>query len=439
MRKYLYLVLLIFGCTQIESFQPSPPNVVWQSKNHIAFPSIEKLANGEIVCVFRHGKGHVSPDGTILLCRSKNNGKSWSVPDTIINTQWDARYPAITIISDGSLLLTFFQSKYNSSGKIIGSIGTFVTRSLDGGQTWFSPKMVIMENYKWTAVSSKIIETQKGWLLLPIYAEKEGEKQKSIVVVSQDNGKTWGKNYVIAFDSTGQIDFQEPALVELENGRILCVLRTAGDNHFLHKAYSDDGGLTWGPSSRTNIQGQAAGLLKTDDNILVCGYRDFSPNATSFSYSYNEGQTFENEKIISLFDKDRAYPELITAGERQLAVFYEAQKGESKILISSFKIARPAAPSGVTVSLEQDSTVTIGWKKVANAHYYKVYSFVADSNKIESKPEHMTIVTKNTFNDKKVKSGHTYIYRIKAVASQSELKKDSGAESRFSTFVDIQL
>lgn len=439
MKIYFYLVLLFLGCTQIESFLPETPKVVWQSKNHIAFPSVEKLNNGEIVCVFRHGAGHVSPDGTILLCRSFDHGKSWSPPDTIINTRWDARDPSITELSDGTLLLNFFQSRYDSSGKIIGPVGIFTARSLDGGQSWFSPKMVILEEYDWTAISSKIIELKNGQLLMPIYAGNVDERSKAIVVISQDMGKTWESKYVMAYDSTGYIDYQEPALMELLDGRVLCILRTSGDVHFQHKSYSGDGGKTWGPPTRTNLQGQAAGLLLTQDNILVCGYRDFSPKATSYATSYDNGQTFEDETIISLFDRDRAYPEIIEIEDKILSVHYEAQKGESKILATFLNVGRLTPPAGLSISQNQDSTVSLKWKAVTNAHYYTVYRSLSDSNNVEINLENIATVDKNYYNDKATGPGNSYIYRIKAIVSQSELIENSGAESTLSGPVDIQL
>jgi len=158
--RYFTIVAVVFmfvSCAKLDSIliNPSKQVIISQSLEHLAFPSVEKLNNGDLICVFRRGKSHASPDGNILLSRSKNNGQSWSAADTIISTRLDCRDPSVTELKDGSLLLNFFQSRYDSSGKIVGALGVFVSRSYDGGLSWYSPKMVILENFDWAACSAK--------------------------------------------------------------------------------------------------------------------------------------------------------------------------------------------------------------------------------------------------------------------------------------------
>ena len=87
MRYFISIILFfaIISCSRIEPLfiNPSKQVVISQSDEHLAFPSVEKLNNGDLVCVFRRGKSHVSPDGNILLSRSKNKGQSWFAADTI--------------------------------------------------------------------------------------------------------------------------------------------------------------------------------------------------------------------------------------------------------------------------------------------------------------------------------------------------------------------
>jgi hypothetical protein len=439
MKKFLFLFALVLSCTRIETILPPIDGVIWQSEQHIAFPSVERLDNGELVCVYRHGEGHVSPDGTILLSRSNNNGASWAPPDTIIDTRLDCRDPSITQLSDGSLLLAFFQTRYDTLGKIIGAVGVYVSRSLDGGQSWFSPKMIITEDYDWAAVSSKIIELKSGELLLPIYAGKKNEKSVNIVCISKDNGKKWDEKHIMAADTSGKIDFNEPVLHELPDGKILCISRTAGADHFQYRNYSQDGGKTWTTPERTNMQGQAAGLLLTKDNILVCGYRDFSPNGTSYSLSYDFGKIFENETIIDLFHRDRAYPEFVEVEDKVLSVYYTAQKGDSKILVSEIDAKRILPPSGVKASVQPDSTIALRWNRNPKTHYYNVYRAIVDSTKDNYSHERVATVVNNFYNDKEAQAGFAYEYRISAIASISELVNESGAESEKSEPAEIQL
>ncbi len=444
--RYFILGVVVFmfvSCSKISSFfaNPSKQVVISQSQEHLAFPSVEKLNNGDLVCVFRRGKGHVSPDGNILLCRSKNNGQSWSAADTIISTRLDCRDPSIAELKDGSLLLNFFQSRYDNTGKIIGALGVFISRSFDSGLSWYSPKMVILEDFDWAACSAKIVELQDGTLLLPLYAGRKGEKSTALVAVSHDLGRNWDEMHTIAFDSTGKIDFNEPAFCVFPDGRILCVLRTAGDGHFLYKSFSRDDGITWSLPERTSLQGQAPSLLLTSENILVCAYRDFSPSGTSYSLSYDYGTTFEKEFIIHPFRGDRAYPELVQLDSDIFAVYYEASPTHSRIMGGFFPVKSPNTPQALKASVSKDSAIVVRWNIIQGAYYYQIIRDVDVPDTSGSMPkfngEIVAAVSNNSYSDTNVTVGNIYRYQVKAVSSQSELVKNSGAISSPSRIAEI--
>ena len=445
MRYFISIILFfaIISCSRIEPLfiNPSKQVVISQSDEHLAFPSVEKLNNGDLVCVFRRGKSHVSPDGNILLSRSKNKGQSWFAADTIISTRLDCRDPSVMELKDGSLLLNFFQSNYNSSGKIIGALGVFVSRSFDGGLSWYSPKMVVLENFDWAACSAKILELKDGTLLLPLYAGRKGEKSTALVAVSRDLGRNWEEFHDVAFDSSGKIDFNEPALCALPDGRIMCILRTAGDGHFQYKSFSKDGGITWSPPERTSLQGQASSLLLTNENILICAYRDFSPNGTSYSVSYDYGTTFEKEFIIHPFKGDRAYPELVQLDDGIFVAYYEASPDHSQILGSYIQVKPPAAPKALKASVSRDSTIALRWNKVHEAYYYQIFRDVSAADTAGVLPkfngQRVAIVLNNSYTDTNVAPGNIYRYQVEAVSSHSELVKNNGASSSPSKIAEI--
>src|SRR5215467_5045842 len=82
---------------------------------YAAFPDLCRLKNGDLLCVFYSGYGHVSTPnarwpkgGRILAVRSSNNGQSWSQPVVAIDTDQDDRDPSVTYLKDGTLLLNWF-------------------------------------------------------------------------------------------------------------------------------------------------------------------------------------------------------------------------------------------------------------------------------------------------------------------------------------------
>ena len=64
---------------------------------------------------------------------------------------------------------------------------------------------------------------------------------------------------------------------------------------------------------------------------------------------------------------------------------------------------------------------------------------MVDSNTVEKHWELVATVENNIYNDNEVGPGKAYNYRVKAVASRSELIENSGAESLFSDTAEIQL
>jgi hypothetical protein len=360
-----------------------------------------------------------------------NGGSTWSNADTIISTIFDCRDPSVKSLTNGSLLLNFFQSRYDSSGTIIGSLGVFITHSYDGGQTWFTPKMILLEDYDWSACSASVIELANGHLLLPVYAGRSGQPAVALCVISKDYGKTWSEKHIIAQDSTRH--FQEPVFTRLSDGRILCVMRSNDPGHLQYRSYSADNGQSWSEPVGLSVQGQAADLVLTDDNILAVVYRDFSPNGTSLSFSFDLGVTFEKEKVLHIARGDRGYGDFATLKDKDwfACAYYHSSADKSLIYVSFLKINRIQSPGGLKVSVDNDSTFAIRWNHSPDAHYYRI---IKTTSRTDSTSEIMNEALlaetyKNTIVDTLINSDLTYQYQVLAVSSQSELIENSGALS----------
>ncbi len=125
-----------------------------------AFPDACRLKNGDIVAVFYSGGAHVTyPSdaypkcGRICLVRSKDDGITWTKPVTIFDDEWDNRDPHISQMADGTLVCTFFTTKFgapkernpSASMAYYGNVvtreslpgpGPLYIRSFDNGSTW---------------------------------------------------------------------------------------------------------------------------------------------------------------------------------------------------------------------------------------------------------------------------------------------------------------
>lgn len=104
----MYLALLV--ATALVSPAQSPPKAelvsvakIWDQAPHSAFTDLV-YANKRWYCVFREGKGHVSPDGAIRVLTSAD-GKTWTSAALVTSKTADLRDPKITLTPDGKFHL----------------------------------------------------------------------------------------------------------------------------------------------------------------------------------------------------------------------------------------------------------------------------------------------------------------------------------------------
>jgi len=439
-RRLALLLPLVFpfvACEKVETLRPGEvrTQVVYVSEQHLGFPGATKLSSGEILVVFREGAGHVSRDGRILLCRSSDGGRTWSKPDTILDTPLDDRDPSIVETAGGALLLNFFASAHSEEGEVLQPPILYLSRSYDGGKTWAEPAPIRASGFQWLACSDNILALPTGRLLLPAYGNMEGDTSNTaIVLISDDFGLTWTRHAVVARDSTGRIDYNEPALVLLPDQSILCVLRTARASHWMAIARSTDWGETWTHPTWIDVQGEAADVIRTHSGALVMGYRDFSPHGVSLRLSYDRGRTWENELTLYAGKGDLAYASLVELPQNQLLVFYYVDRSawrfgyrDKRGLILASRVTVPIveAPEGLSCSYRDSTTISLRWNRVGTARYYQVYR----SNHPDSLGELATFTTENQCL-LQVDPGDTLVYlRVVAVQGTNEGLPDYGKES----------
>ena len=79
--------------------------------NYFAWPTVERLPSGELAMVcsgFR--TAHVDPFGKLVICYSRNEGKTWTRPAVLIDTPLDDRDGGICTFSGGRVMVTTFNN-----------------------------------------------------------------------------------------------------------------------------------------------------------------------------------------------------------------------------------------------------------------------------------------------------------------------------------------
>ena len=269
--------------------------------------------NGELVAVFNEERFPFHHDsGQTLFTRSADGGLTWSEPsivlpwsDTLGN--WDC---GICELQDGTLLVSLTITGFFKRGvkpeqpswasrpmtrewgdwtwafKTQGWLGTFVLRSEDGGASWSSPDPVNVRPLKHGGTRLGCWQLPAGEILLGLYGrirgykeEGEGESTRSALMRSDDGGRNWEYFSTLAYDPASIIDYEEPALLRLADGRLVCFMRThvnpSGDARNMVMTVSEDGGFSWTPPKWTDIWGYPAELIPLADGryLMIYGYR----------------------------------------------------------------------------------------------------------------------------------------------------------------------
>ncbi|MBD3254550.1 MAG: hypothetical protein GF383_05630 [Candidatus Lokiarchaeota archaeon] len=281
--------------------------------------SIVLLQNGELFLGFNEERYPIHADsGQSCFIKSKDGGKTWVLstkkviwPYTEFKGNWDC---AFAQISDGTILMhtrvcNFLAPRgidYDGD-QILGmpppgmperlkrQTGYALLKSKDNGQMWTDP---IEVNTSPVASSSlapyacggsgagHIIELLDGGLIMPldgtISNDSEpgmgSEPSRCFTLRSDDGGSNWEYWSTVAFDPAGIISFIEPGMTRLEDGKLICLMRTQHkpnrqDN--LWFTWSDDDGVTWYPPKKTSLWGYPADVKQLKDGrvLAVYGYR----------------------------------------------------------------------------------------------------------------------------------------------------------------------
>lgn len=103
---------------------------IWDKAPHNAFTDLVRFQD-KWFCVFREGKGHVSPDGALRVIASVD-GKEWGSAALIQSPNSDLRDAKITVTPDGRLMLAGAEALHDKAKKTHQSLVWF---SRDG-RTW---------------------------------------------------------------------------------------------------------------------------------------------------------------------------------------------------------------------------------------------------------------------------------------------------------------
>lgn len=319
-----------------------------------AWPTMARRSNGELVAAYSGGReGHIDPFGRVEFIRSKDNGKTWSWPQVLMDTPIDDRDAGIVETPRGTLLVTTFTSlayekvlseakgwdadrierwqsvqRGTSAGERKALLGTWMLRSTDGGVQWSAPYRVPVNS------PHGPVALRDGRLL---YAGKRLWDTTAEIGVceSTDDGLTW--RWLAEIPSRPgdtAANYHELHAVEAADGRLIAHVRnhnSPNDRETL-QSESADGGKTWTPPRPIGVWGLPSHLLRLQDGrlLMTYGYRR-APRGNHARVSKDHGRTWSEPIVISNDGNgDLGYPSTVElAPGKLLTLWYESKRSGS--------------------------------------------------------------------------------------------------------------
>lgn len=330
----LHIVLLILAV--VPCVEAAPPAIRVERKPIATgqgyFPVAIRLHDGRIAVIMRGGAPHIGLAGRLDVAFSSDEGKTWTKPTVVIDSQWDDRNPAFGQAKDGTLIVGYWECRnYDEHGKFVdvpGRSKTKVVRSSDGGKTWGKPIDIDVSDMDYGSPYGKIITMPDGAMLMPVYGSavngggQRGRKSDySYLYRSADNGQTWSRYSII-----GAERFNETGVIRLASGEMLAAMRTVAPVQDVWLTSSKDDGKTWSkPRQLTQKVVHPADMVQLSDGrvLLVCGDRR-NPFGVIGIVGAPDKLDFANAFILTnqSTNTDTGYPSSVVLKDRKVLTAY---------------------------------------------------------------------------------------------------------------------
>ncbi len=286
------------------------------------FPEVARCSNGDLLVVYYWNNVHVGVGsyGTIWITRSTNDGASWGTPTLLVDHSadgYDARDPNISVMSDGTVTMTYFK-------KVPGSVpenkGVFFIKSSNHGVTWTAPVQIVSN----AATTASVVEANGAWLA-PVY--QVGGPVVS-VFKSTNSGSSWSSQGTII---NGGAD--ESAAMYAGGNTLYSLVRYRG---WISK--STDNGATWTSVDMARPEVHAPHALKlANDKFFVTWCR---PNANNgnrvvegrmfypeYGWWSNGSRLIYNSTASNVFDMGYPSSVYLPDTDELFTVYYDVERG----------------------------------------------------------------------------------------------------------------
>jgi sialidase-1 len=219
--------------------------------------SFVTLKDGRILFCYSQFYGGTADGASarIVGIESSDKGATWSVPRVIVENDAGDNVMSVSLLRLKSGRIAMFYAHKNSWI----DCRERVRFSDDEAKTWSEPVLIVAAPGYFVLNNDRVIQLRTGRLVVPVafhrsrLADPESDKSFDARAIdlwylSDDEGKTWREaaSWWALPARTGS-GLQEPGLVELTDGSLLCWARTDQGHQF--EMRSTDQGNTWSAPS----------------------------------------------------------------------------------------------------------------------------------------------------------------------------------------------
>ena len=316
------------------------------------WPTLARRADGELLVACSGGReAHVCPFGRVELIRSRDNGHTWTWPETLLDTAIDDRDAGLLVTPAGSVLVTTFTSlafektiadaknwpaerkqRWESAQNRLSEaerqqmLGTWMLRSADAGLTWSASYRVPLNS------PHGPIAVSASRLLYP--GVQLWEKARKVgVAESVDDGRTWRwLSDIPTRPGDDHANYHELHGVAAADGTIIVHIRNhnAVNDRETLQCESRDGGKTWTTPHAIGVWGLPSHLLRLRDGrlLMTYGYRRL-PRGNHARLSADHGRTWSEAMVLSTDGGvDIGYPSTVEVADGSLVSVWYERPGE---------------------------------------------------------------------------------------------------------------
>lgn len=303
-----------------------------------------------------------------MLTRSFDHGRNWTPAEVVPGYEWSGvECASLTPLSSGEIMLNQWQFAWVPLGRALsqqsqgkfdlpetfasemilsgeletgpriadrarafapwarGKGRTVAHFSRDSGASWRETIEIETAPYSGGYGLRGAVEMKDGRLIMPL--NDIPDYQRIFVVISDDLGRSWGEPIFAAWSADHL--FTEPDLAELDDGKLLLVLRDDRTGH-LYTAFSEEGGANWSEAAQTPIKGYPPHLLKMPGGDVLCTYGHRQPDYSIRAvFSHDGGRSWNIDETVrirgGLPNKDLGYPCTIATESGEFYTVYYCQ------------------------------------------------------------------------------------------------------------------